>query len=336
MKTTSAMILVACLVVFAPVKMVHALFVPPIGGCWGDNDNDGDVDGMAAYWVAAQMGITNCQEGECPGDLNRDGKVDSEDMKKLASDFGRSNCTQREVWDDPCNEPVGGNVWNVSSASELENAVEDASSGDHIIVAPGTYSVAHLDIDKDITITGAGPTRTIFGLYGGEFAHAHDADQVVFRNLGLNTCFIFVENVHRFAVCNVAFKGSASYGLYPLWLQARDNENHLVRFIDSSINYNCGSGCIGIWIDNYEEVYNHILPRYDIQVKNSRITMVHFSGMRYNKTYRIFPGDPDKEEILTFDVALDVECDSFSGNNISVDEYSWDHRHKEMCVEGMP
>ena len=36
--------------------------------------------------------------------------------------------------------PTSGNVKNVSSSSALEDALSSASPGDHIVVAPGTYS----------------------------------------------------------------------------------------------------------------------------------------------------------------------------------------------------
>ena len=145
-------------------------------------------------------------------------------------------------------------------------------------MSPGHYWLGPqtFEIDKDITISGAGPTTTILQ---GSPPHVHGAEQVVFRNLGVENRYILVADVHRFAVCNVIFRASSASSVYFLWLETADNDNHLIRVIDSSMSCNsdywpphsCHSGSLGIWVENYYGAYSHFLPRYDIEVKNSDI-----------------------------------------------------------------
>jgi hypothetical protein len=64
---------------------------PP--GCYGDFDNDGDVDGVDASTFSADFGSQSCHSGtRCEGDFDNDGDVDGVDASHFANDFGRTNC----------------------------------------------------------------------------------------------------------------------------------------------------------------------------------------------------------------------------------------------------
>ena len=59
-------------------------------------------------------------------------------------------------------EQVTGIVWNVNTSTELVNALDNAQSGDEVLIAAGTYSYSPTPLDlAGVTITGAGEGKTI-------------------------------------------------------------------------------------------------------------------------------------------------------------------------------
>jgi hypothetical protein len=66
---------------------------PEPEGCWGDFDEDGDVDESDLADFVLFMGRTNCGEGPaCEGDFDSDGDVDSMDLAAFKVDFGNTDC----------------------------------------------------------------------------------------------------------------------------------------------------------------------------------------------------------------------------------------------------
>lgn len=62
--------------------------------CNGDFDNDGDVDGTDLAVFAADVGRTDCGQGEpCEGDFNGVGNIDDSDFALFSANFGQSGCT---------------------------------------------------------------------------------------------------------------------------------------------------------------------------------------------------------------------------------------------------
>ena len=71
----------------------HDPVIIGIGGCPGDFNNDGDVDGSDLAVFAADLGRTDCSsEPPCEGDFDSDGDVDGSDLATFAADFGRTDC----------------------------------------------------------------------------------------------------------------------------------------------------------------------------------------------------------------------------------------------------
>lgn len=61
--------------------------------CWGDFDNDGDVDGSDLGVFSEHFGRTDCASGSpCAGDFDIDNDVDGTDLGAFSGDFGRMDC----------------------------------------------------------------------------------------------------------------------------------------------------------------------------------------------------------------------------------------------------
>jgi len=69
---------------FTPYKLTF-------GGCRGDFNTDGDVDGSDLSLFAAEFGKTNCN-WQCTGEFDCDGDVDGTDLAEFAAEFGRTDC----------------------------------------------------------------------------------------------------------------------------------------------------------------------------------------------------------------------------------------------------
>jgi PKD repeat protein len=69
---------------FSPYKLTF-------GGCKGDFNTDGDVDGTDLSLFAAEFGKSNCN-WQCTSDFDCDGDVDGSDLADFAAEFGRTDC----------------------------------------------------------------------------------------------------------------------------------------------------------------------------------------------------------------------------------------------------
>ena len=61
--------------------------------CWGDFDNDGDVDGSDLGEFSTNFGRMDCTSvSPCAGDFDIDSDVDGTDLGAFSEDFGRMDC----------------------------------------------------------------------------------------------------------------------------------------------------------------------------------------------------------------------------------------------------
>jgi hypothetical protein len=72
---------------------IKAFTSPLGGGCNGDFDHDGDVDGTDLASFSADFGRTDCDVAPvCVGDFDLDNDVDGSDLALFSADFGRTGC----------------------------------------------------------------------------------------------------------------------------------------------------------------------------------------------------------------------------------------------------
>jgi hypothetical protein len=61
--------------------------------CYGDFDNDGDVDHDDLLVFAIDYGRTNCDQlPACVGDFDGDNDVLYDDLTAFSTDYGRTDC----------------------------------------------------------------------------------------------------------------------------------------------------------------------------------------------------------------------------------------------------
>jgi hypothetical protein len=146
-----------------------------------------------------------------------------------------------DVWVEPEESPCGklpGTVHPVSTTVELLSAIEQASEGDTVLMAPGRYTVHTTSlpslplvrngvwlIDKELTLAGSGPDLTeIVVPDTNGFMWAWDNPETTYRDFKVTTVgtsgFV-VGGVERLSFCNVEaeFVQNAQYGVlvYTNW-----------------------------------------------------------------------------------------------------------------------
>jgi uncharacterized protein YkwD len=78
---------------FAREQGVYVCPVPEPEACFGDFDEDGDVDESDLAIFALFIGRTNCGESpSCDGDFEPDSDVDSTDLAAFVANFGKTIC----------------------------------------------------------------------------------------------------------------------------------------------------------------------------------------------------------------------------------------------------
>ena len=78
---------------FAREQGVYVCPDPEPEVCWGDFNEDGDLDESDLIIFASFFGRTNCGENpSCKGDFEPDGDVDSKDLATFEADFGKTIC----------------------------------------------------------------------------------------------------------------------------------------------------------------------------------------------------------------------------------------------------
>jgi hypothetical protein len=77
--------------------LLFSVSIPSLAVCYGDLDNDRDVDGSDVAILIADHGRSDCASGlPCRGDIYPigfpDDVVDVSDLTLFAADFGRTDC----------------------------------------------------------------------------------------------------------------------------------------------------------------------------------------------------------------------------------------------------
>jgi len=108
------------------VLLLAAAVAPGLAVCWGDLDNDRDVDGADVAKLIADFGRADCGTNPpCRGDIypdgDPDGVVDVSDLALFAADFGQTDC--------PFHAPL--NLFNYGNSIGVAEAAEGDIGTEH-------------------------------------------------------------------------------------------------------------------------------------------------------------------------------------------------------------